>query len=900
MPNDEINQQYADATGFVVDRSATPPKVLGQAFLVSKSRAVTCASVVFNYVEAPWALEVTFPHPDIQLGVKSIGLHNDFDKRAGRTWYLAQTGVYGEQLCLGNDMASLVLDAQLSEMAPEQVAELGRALTLPFQNEGVEASGSLVGADILQIIHGILQARRDGLLTLFDSRNIPVGRLQLTQGKIQRVYYRGIVGELAFFELAYRKPGTGYAFQSTTDFNWGEVREIIAPTEALMEEAVRRINEIPQMFAYLGGPDARYQQRVEVLDPSILNEEVRWLGERLFQEIDGYLTVDKLSEKLFVDTFTVLQCLREFINKGLVSMINRATPFHCGGTLGTPLISHTDFEVHAWDPVQSFFLDPLSGRPTWMQGNFFGVANALQPKNMLHTIAMPPFTSGALILKDFKLIGVHGGPQVLKPGQPLPPVKCFQMMWMGALLDMTTKKLRSAEEAKGLSTASYMALKASSDGETLTQQPDALQKLICPSCYSTNTQPGPCFNCGTVIQAPEPEPELTGKYGKFTKTKVGKQVLELQKQYNLSNKQMAMAGCAIVALPLIMMMGMCQPQAAAPPPVAVVDDQHKPASEETIKTAVDFAGFSGTAIPGYNFVDTKELTAPVKSFGMQSDQGNNKVLFLIMDDMSAFNNFNTFIPKPLNQDDILPLSTEDHPDWPKSASLLGTEKLQTSVQSYRLKEDHDHAVKIVTSTFPSPVSGKSVLVISRAADPAKPYDPKSTEFLIDQMEIILKNRAAEAGKADPTSVVGGTKDTAGTETVKKDTTTGSGTGTGTATGTTTAPEEKFASDDELEKYCSVVAEAVEKKLKLPEDAQELVSKKKLKKLKESMTIGIDNTGAVTKLNINKAPELDSMNAALQHAINGSSPFADAPQTKENLASFKVTYDGEHIKVTIPY
>ncbi|MFX7106293.1 hypothetical protein ABTI05_19295, partial [Acinetobacter baumannii] len=86
------------------------------------------------------------------LGCKSIALHNDFDKRTARAWYLSQTGVYGEQLVQSNDMASLVLDAQLSELQPEQMAELNRALTLPFQNEGVEASGSLLGADIVQIL----------------------------------------------------------------------------------------------------------------------------------------------------------------------------------------------------------------------------------------------------------------------------------------------------------------------------------------------------------------------------------------------------------------------------------------------------------------------------------------------------------------------------------------------------------------------------------------------------------------------------------------------------------------------------------------------------------------------------------------------------------------------------
>jgi hypothetical protein len=890
MPNDEIQQSYADATGFVVDRSCNPPKVLGQAFLVSKSRAVTCASVVFNYIEAPWALEVQFPHPDILLGVKSIALHNDFDKRAARTWYLGQTGVYGEQLSQSNDMASLVLDAQLSEMQPEQMAELNRALTLPFQNEGVEASGTLEGSDILQVINGILQSRRDGLLTLFDPRNIPVARIQIAAGKIQKVYYRGIVGELAFFELTYRKAGSGYSFQSNSEFNWGDVRDIIAPTDALMEEAARRVSEIPQMFAYLGGPDARYQKRVDVIDPSNISEEVRWLAERLFQEIDGFVTADLLSEKLFVDTYTTLQCLREFINKGIVSMINRATPFHCSGTLGVPLVSHTDFEVHAWDPVQSFFLDPLSGRPTWMQGNFFGVANALQPKNMLHTIAMPPLTSGALILKDYKLIGVHGGPQVLKPGQPLPPVKCFQMMWMGALLDMTTKKLRSAEEAKGLSAANYMALKASSEGDQVVV-PETLQKIICPSCYTTNTQSGPCFNCGTMIVAPESEPEPTGK---FAQSAVGKQVTQIQRKYNLSSKQMAIGGCAVVLLPLVLMMGMCSPHQTAEQPVVQAQNVHS-AKEETIKNAVDFAGFSGTAIPGYWYTDTQELTTPLKSFGMESEQSNNKVLFMVMDDMSAVNNITTLFAKPLYCPEVLPLEVRGA-KVDLQSSLLGTEKLATIVQTYQLKDDIEHSIKIVTSAFPSPVSGKSILVVSKPLDTAKPYDARSTEFLIDSMEVVLKNRAATAGAAAPETVVGGINDNSGKVATATTTTTG---GTGTTTATAPESDVKAASDEDLDKYCTTVADVIGKKLKLPDEAKELVEKKKFRKLKCSMTIGLDPIGNVKKLEITKAADMDSVNGALQKAINSSSPFADMPVIKDDMLMILVKFDGTEVKASIP-
>src|ERR1700733_3338537 len=428
MSLEQIQQNYADATGYVMDRTTNPPKILGQAFLVSKSRAVTCASVVYNYIEAPWALQVNFVHPDILLGVKSLALHNDFDKRLARTWYLSQTGNPGEQLVLRNDMASLVLDAQLVEMTTDKVGELNRALTIPFSNEGVDASGSIQGGDLVPILSGVLQSQRTGLITLFDPRNVPIARIAISQGKILKVYYRGLLGELAFFELLYRRPAQGYAFQGQSNFSWGNVRDIIAPSDALIEEAMPRAQELPQLLAYLGGPDARYQKRIETIEPSQVSENIQWLIERLWEGLDGFMTIDRLSERVGADTYTVATAMRELVNKAVVSMLNKATPFHCNGQLGQPLTSHTDFEVHAWDPLQAFYLDPISGKPTWMQGNFFGVANALQPKNSLHTIGLPVGVPGALVLKDYKLIGVHGGPHMPKPGQPAPPVKLYQMM----------------------------------------------------------------------------------------------------------------------------------------------------------------------------------------------------------------------------------------------------------------------------------------------------------------------------------------------------------------------------------------------------------------------------------------------------------------------------------------
>jgi hypothetical protein len=881
MSLEQIQQNYADATGYVMDRTTNPPKLLGQAFLVSKSRAVTCASVVYNYIEAPWALQVNFVHPDILLGVKSLALHNDFDKRLARTWYLSQTGNPGEQLVLPNDMASLVLDAQLVEMTTDKVGELNRALTIPFSNEGVDASGSIQGGDLVPILSGVLQSQRTGLITLFDPRNVPIARIAISQGKILKVYYRGLLGELAFFELLYRRPAQGYAFQGQSNFSWGNVRDIIAPSDALIEEAMRRAQELPQLLAYLGGPDARYQKRIETIEPSQVSENIQWLIERLWEGLDGFMTIDRLSERVGADTYTVATAMRELVNKAVVSMLNKATPFHCNGQLGQPLTSHTDFEVHAWDPLQAFYLDPISGKPTWMQGNFFGVANALQPKNMLHTIGLPVGVPGALVLKDYKLIGVHGGPHMPKPGQPAPPVKLYQMMWMGALLDMSTKKLRAQED--GQAAGGFTKLRSNEEEEAATVAaggaPVVLEKFVCSSCHMTNTKVGPCFNCGTMVEAPEPEQEPDTKLGKLAAHPLGKKVVDFKNQYNLSNKQMAIYGGIAVCLPLLMIT-MCQ----APPPPAVTPgaqiggpppEVNPKSSAKAVQMAVEYAGFSGTAIPGYWFTDTSELTKPGKSFGMESDQGNNKVWFLVMDDMAAVENLSNFRNKPPLQDDVL--ANETRTKYDEHQSLLGSEKLATTIGDYQRKDDNMQRDKILVGSFPSPQAGKSILVISRAKDRTKPYDPRGTEFLIDQMEIVLKERANRmAGNA---SVQAG-KPRDDSDDVK----------------TPPAKEEPVATDEEIDKYCKTIAESVQSKLKLPDDALDEIKKEHFKKLKCTLTVAIDGDGKVTKLELTKPSELDSSVNALQHAVNACSPFDGVPHTKTDSLEVLVKYDGKKIKV----
>lgn len=877
MSYENLERSFADATGFVVDRTVSPAKFLGLAFLVSKSRAVTCASSIFNYSEAPWALSVNFIYPDIALGVKSIALHNDFDKKAARHWYLNQTGTPGEQLILPNDIATLVLDAELQELQPEKLGELRGALTLPFSAANVEASGGIQGMEFIKVINGIMQSNREGLLTLYDARNIPVARILMGPGAIQKVYYKNLIGEMALFELLYRSPAEGYAFSSQATFNWGNVANITVASDRLIMEASRRANDVPQVLQQLGGHEARYQKVVEKFDPSLASENIQWLVERLFSSIDGYITLDKLPERIAIDSYTTYQAIRELVNRGVVSLLNRASPFHANGTLGTPLISHTDFEIHAWDPLQAFYLEPLSGSPSWQQGNFFGVANALQPKNMLHTIPLPPGLAGALILKDYKLVGIHSGAHSSKHGQAAPPVQCYQFMWMGALLDMSTKKLRSSEaEIEG---GALSSLRTKMEQDVASSPEEKLEKYICPNCYATNTTTGPCFNCRFEIEPPPKEPEPEGKLAKAKVVSI-KKLRQVQERYPINKKQLAIAIAIILGFGMIAASMINRPQPAPQTTTANTNEGQTGNSEKAMKIAVEFAGFKGTAPPGYWYEDTSEITKPAQSFGLCSKTSNQRLLFVVCDDMAPVQNLVNFVALPPFVKDVLKAENPAEARVEEDFQILGSGHFHWFLGKYKTIDDRSE--RILTGAYPSPVKGKSILVVGRPYSNAAHYDHKTSLWVTDQMAVdyTQQGNLAKTAGTDTKNYIGGP--TQANSTAKDD--------------ETANKEKSIATEEEIDQFLKAIQESIQAKLVLPEEVHSELQKKKSKKLKVTINLAIDDEGTVKKIDIAQPSELEKVTEQVVKAITNATPFEGAPRTKEGLLTVKVKLNKDKIKV----
>ena len=407
--------------------------------------------------------------------------------------------------------------------------------------------------------------------------------------------------------------------------------------------------------------------------------------------------------------------------------------------------------------------------------------------------------------------------------------------------------------------------KLESEGTAAAAEKAALQ---CPNCMSFNSKPGPCITCGTEIEAPPEEVVPENKV-----ELVVYQAKKLKEKYNVTNKQLAIAG-AVVAFPLVMMM-MCSSPSTPP---AVKDAATDTAttvvhqnSDKAMQNAVDYAGFKATPPPGYWYEDTSSLTGEQKSFGLYSERSNQKNIFLIYDDLSAGEkNLSNFLQKPPyftvppGGGEAKPIETIRQP--------FGEEGQYFTYHAMRYGFAETAAVGLVGSV-PAVDPKKSILMIGQSLNEKATYDYKSAVWLVDQMGSERTKRGNDRIKAkNADSKDGDTTDGAATD----------------------APE--VATPEQIAEFLTKTAEKIQGKLTLPNETADELKKKKSKKMKVRVVVGLDEEGKLTKIEISEPSELESVTTAVVKAINNSTPIENVPKTKDGKLSLKVSLDMDKISV----
>lgn len=703
-----------DSVGFVFDRTARPEKYLGQISLIAPNQVATSASAVFQYVDFPGALELRFPHPGIKMGVKFVHLHPGFNQRDAYNNYLSLASLpFDKPILLANDIASLTIDPELAPISPEKMAQLNSNIVVPLSVTGTDVSGTVSPNDVASVLEVVLATGKSGTLTLFDMRNRPIARLLYAPGRIVKIVYEQLIGEMGLFEAIYRGRSGSFLFQAQSDFSFEGIPDVQMDTTAMLTEARRRAAELPQIIIANGGNDARYVRMVNQYDPSKINPNLHWVVERIWHSLDSFMTIDKLGERIGSDTYTALWGLHELHSLGLVQ-VTQARQFSLSGELGAPVVGGP--EVNVWDPIFGFYLDTLSGRPIVQEGNFFGLSPLKDSQVMLHTVAFPTSSQGAILLKDNKIIGVHNAPWILQPGQAPPPVKLYQMTSFNLLAEIGGKReMLMPPEPNEVPVSQSVEKEPTSAASR-----SAMRKRMSEDFGDPNIPP-------------VPSAETRKLRGMDTPNK-------------LTKKQLLIGGVVLGLIGLLMVVFGSMKPSEAPKSTAI---EQAPAKEEETKEtqsgdspedrekaaaiAAKYANFSKFPPPGFSFENTSKLTGDLASFALVSERQNQRVMVVVWNNTGPVKDLGLLLNRVPYTDFVAPRELRDI-TVERGQSYVENDTMHWFVGRYAHGDDSKVTEMMLIGAYRHPTdSTKAVVVFARPYIKQGNFDFHTSLWLIDSM-----------------------------------------------------------------------------------------------------------------------------------------------------------------------
>ncbi len=697
-----------DSVGFVYDRTTKPEKYLGLISLIAPNQAATSAGAVFQYVDFPGALEVRFPHPGIRMGVKFVHLHPGFNQRDAYNNYLSLSNLpLDKPLLLPNDIASLTLDPEIMPFSSEKLAQLNSNLVVPLSVTGTDVSGTVSPNDVASVLEVVLATGKSGTLTLFDLRNRPIARLLYAPGRIVKVVYEQLIGEMGLFEAVYRgRPGS-FLFQSQSDFTFEGIPDTHMDTVAMLAEAKRRAQELPQIISAHGGTETRYIRSSGQYDPGKINPSLHWVVERIWQSLDSYITIDKLGERIGSDTYTALWGLHELHSLGFVQP-TQARQFSMSGQLGAPLVGAP--VVNVWDQMFGFYLDPLSGRPIVQDGNFFGLSPLKDAQVMLHTVAFPNKCQGAVLLKDNKLVGVHNGVWVLQPGQAPPPMKLHQMTSFNLLAEIGGKR-------EMLEPSEPVEVAASSPVEK--ESTAALARSSMRKRMSEDADP---------IHEPEMD---------------GSKLRGMSAPNKISKKQILIGGIALALIGLLMMIFGSMKPSESPKQATEEQAQTEQKTDEVANSAddekkaaeiaVNDANFSKFPPPGFTFENTSKITGDLPSFALVSQRQNQRVMIVVWNNTGPVKDLNLLLRRVPYADFVVPEEL-DRVKVERGQSYVESDTMQWFVGRYTHGDDKKTTEMMLIGAYRHPKdTTKAIVIFARPYVKEGNFDFRTSLWLIDSM-----------------------------------------------------------------------------------------------------------------------------------------------------------------------
>lgn len=481
--------KYAGSVGLLVDRAVKRELPFGSVWLVDRDVVATCAHLVVLYRELLPALKIRFPAIGQDWEIVDTLFHPRFDLRIATE--MAERSLRGPVPAMAlqdHNLVLLKLSRNLSELDGEQRTTLNRKLSIPPMPRVQGLVGEVDELGLALVIQTMTNARKDGVLYISDERNRPVASLFCSDGRVVYAKFGRLTNEMAIHQMFLQNTKGQFNFRQQTKPDWNAQNPMSRPTDGLLIEAHRRMDEVPKILDYLGGADTAYMRLSESVDLNKISQDYRPFVQRIWPFLDGGQSIGQLWETVDFDDYSIYATIGELLKNKLVTAIP-----DLGDSLNPmqPLEMGPHQLLSPWDEVINLTVEPEKGKPQMRRGHLVGLLRPNDPYHLLHSLRLSYRAAGSPIFKGGQVIGVHCGMLPLDPELHALPQHLHQMMWVESV-----QQCLNAGAPKSAQTP----VPAKKSQGMVRPESTMTDKITCPKCNSSMVKQARfCGTCGQKL-----------------------------------------------------------------------------------------------------------------------------------------------------------------------------------------------------------------------------------------------------------------------------------------------------------------------------------------------------------------------------------------------------------------
>lgn len=487
-------KSYCGSVGVLIDRTLPSDGPIATVWLIDEDKVATCGHVVLPYAEHLQALRVVFPSAGQERGVSRAYFHPKFQRRTA-THAMQEFGGELSMLALQKHNAVVLsLTDTLPDLSNDRVIEVNRKLTLPAPKREQLMGGSLSEIDLSLVIQTVNNARKAGVLIIADERNRPIARIACDDGRMVYAQFESLVNENALYQIFSMHLEGSFYLLASEDVQWQPTLRIMRPSEALLIESHRRMDELPKLIELLGGAHGLWKKRDDNLRQDVLPQDVQEVVNRVWPLLDGNTPASQLWRLSALDDYMVYQTLVELKRTGHLMEV-QPEPVSRNEKM-RPIPVASQLPLAPMDVLTSLTVDDVTARSFTRTGSLLGTLRAQDPWHLVHNLPLVPEACGSPIFKEGLVIGMHCG--TLPPdARAMESGGLQQMLWVDSVVQCLSEGGEAALAKKLTQTGINLAPPRPPEAAKADPGCREVARVDCPKCGSVSLESARfCKTCG--------------------------------------------------------------------------------------------------------------------------------------------------------------------------------------------------------------------------------------------------------------------------------------------------------------------------------------------------------------------------------------------------------------------